>query len=132
VLRASRQPLTSRRHAEEWSVSRSEASTRLAERVQKGRELQSCHIRSLEYRDRARAEYWKWAAFNHELLTRLFTTDALAEEYIRVYGAAVRRNPSPAQRVESYREDVADGVHRLESIVERLELQPEPAAAQAT
>lgn len=104
------------------TVPRDEAEARLIDRIQKGEELRDRQISNLAELDAAYAEHDRWSAFNAELLKRLFTTQALAEEYSRFYGAVMRRNPTPAQRIAQFRETVADSVNRLESIRERLEL----------
>lgn len=109
----------------ELKVSPDEAKEKLVDRITKGRELQTREIRTVEHIDELEGEKRKWNSFNHELLKRLFTTDALADEYSRFYGGVISMGrPSPSERLESLRSDIGEQVHRLESIVERLELFP--------
>jgi predicted nucleotide-binding protein len=110
------------------AVSRSEAAEKLRERILKGTEIRDRDVRTNSDLEAAKAEHSKWSSFNFELLKRLFTTSSPAEEYARFYGAVMRMNPTPQERLESFREDVSDGIHRLESILERLELYEEPAS----
>jgi len=111
------------------AVSRTEAYSKLADRIEKGNAILTREIRDLSELEAAKADHSKWSSFNYELLKRLFTSDEPAEEYARFYGSVGRINPSPQQRLESLRENVADGIRRLESIVERLELYEEPRGA---
>ncbi|HKO18402.1 MAG TPA: nucleotide-binding protein [Acidobacteriaceae bacterium] len=110
------------------AVPRSEAEAKLRERIEKGTELRNREIRTIPELEAAKAEQSKWSSYNFELLKRLFTTSAPAEEYARFYGAVVRANPSPQERLEKFHEDVSDRIHRLESILERLELYDEPVS----
>jgi predicted nucleotide-binding protein len=110
------------------AVPRAEAATRLGERIEKGKAILARDFRNLQELDEAKAEHAKWSAFNFELLKRLFTSTEPADEYIRFFGGAFPMDPTPQQRVAMFREDLADGVHRLESILERLELYREPGS----
>jgi predicted nucleotide-binding protein len=104
------------------TIPREEVEARLQDRIKRGEELRDRQIGSLVDLDAARAEHDRWSAFNAELLKRLFTTQELAEEYSRFYGSVTRMNPTPTERVQRFRENVSDGVNRLKSIRERLEL----------
>lgn len=103
------------------TVSREEADQRLRERIQKGEGIRDRQIHGETDLDRAHADHERWSAFNVDLLKRMFTNYALAEEYSRFYGAALRVNPTHAQQIAQLRESVGDGLNRLESIRERLE-----------
>lgn len=113
------------------AVPRTDAAARIAERVEKGRALLTREFQTVQELEEARAEHSKWSAFNFELLKRLFTSTEPADEYVRFYGASFPMNPTPQQRGQLFREDVSDGVRRLESILERLELYQEPASPAA-
>ncbi|MFI3218999.1 MAG: nucleotide-binding protein [Methylococcales bacterium] len=97
----------------ELSISRDEAKAKLEERVQKGQEIQSSPIQSQQDIDVAQNEYDKWDAFNTELLQRtIFTTDKFAKEYSRyIYGS-------------DFYEKLDKKIHKLDSIIGRLELIP--------
>ena len=109
----------------ELLVPHDEADRRLAERIERGREIVDREFRSVENIDAAKDEYRKWSDFNAELLRRLFTTPKFAEEYTWWGVASVRMYPpSPQEKLEELQKDVADKLRRLESIKERLELIP--------
>lgn len=74
--------------------------------------------------EEAKSEHLRWKEYNTELLKHLFTTDELAEEYIAFYGLAMSYR-TLREDIAGYRKDVGDGLRRLESIVDRLELYPE-------
>jgi predicted nucleotide-binding protein len=97
----------------ELSTSREEAKAKLEERIQKGRKILPSQIQSQQDIDVAQNEYDKWDAFNTELLQRIiFTTDKFAKEYSRyIYGS-------------DFYEKIDKKIHRLDSIIERLELIP--------
>jgi len=79
---------------------------------------------SLPELEDAQRDYEKWDSFNIELLKRLFGTDELAIEYSGWVGAFVigRTPPSFSEKVTEHFEEVQARIHRLDSIVERLEL----------
>jgi len=113
------------------AVPRAEAHAKLTDRIARGKAIRAREIRNLSELDTAKDDHSKWSSFNYELLKRLFTTDEPAEEYARFYGAVMRMNPSPQEQLESFQEDVSDGIRRLESILERLELYQEPLGTPA-
>ena len=105
-------------------VSVEDARSRLADRVANGEKLKDIPINSWEALDAAKKQYSKWSAYNHELLKQLFTSDELAVEYSRFYGAVLSMERNLGRDIGEFHEDVDDKVHRLESISERLELIP--------
>jgi predicted nucleotide-binding protein len=105
-------------------VSVEDARSRLADRADKGRALKGIPVNSWETLDSAKKEYSKWSAYNRELLKQLFTSDELSEEYARFYGAVMSMDRNLGRDIQEFHEDIDDKVHRLESIVERLELIP--------
>lgn len=113
------------------AVSRPEAQAKLLDRIDRGKAILAREIRNLSELATARDDHSKWSSFNYELLKRLFTTDEPAEEYARFYGGMIRMNPSPQEQLESFHEDVSNGIRRLESILERLELYQEPLGTHA-
>lgn len=117
----------------ELVVSRADAEAKIRDRIEKGKELKSRPIVSWEHLEATRHEYYKWSAYNEELLRRLFTNDKLAQEYSGFLGIAVAGGPPPTlqQEVVDFHESITDSIHRLESIKERLELIPESRAVAA-
>lgn len=110
----------------ELLISRDDAKSRLQERIQKGLELKQAQINSREALDTAKNEYSKWNSFNAELLKRIFSTEELAEEYSRWIGIGVMamREPSLGEKIADLYKDIDQKIHRIDSIIERLELIP--------
>lgn len=110
----------------ELLISRDEAKSRLQERIQKGLELKKAQISSRETLDAAKNDYQKWDSFNAELLRRIFSTEELAKEYSRWHGVAIMamREPSLGEKIADLYKDVDQKIHRIDSIIERLELIP--------
>lgn len=109
----------------ELLVSRDEAKSRIQERIEKGLELKQRKVNTSETFDILLNDYSKWDAFNSELLKRIFTSDELAKEY-DFWGAMMMsmRAPSLGEKIADIYKDVDKKIHRLDSIIERLELIP--------
>lgn len=120
----------------ELLISRDDAKSRLQERIQKGLELKQAQINSREALDAAKNDYSKWNSFNAELLKRIFSTQELADEYTRWIGIAISsmREPSLGEKIADLYKDIDQKIHRIDSIIERLELIPlnNAAASAAT
>lgn len=110
----------------ELLISRDDAKSKLQERIQKGLAIKQAQINSREALDEAKNEYSKWNSFNTELLKRIFSTDELAEEYSRWIGIGViaMREPSLGEKIADLYKDIDQKIHRIDSIIERLELIP--------
>lgn len=109
----------------ELLASREDAKLRLQARIEKGLELKQRGVNTRETFDALSNDYSKWDSFNSELLKRLFTTEELAQEY-DFWGAMAisMREPSLGEKIAEVYEDVDKKIHRLDSIIERLELIP--------
>ena len=131
----------------ELVASRGEASAKIQQRIQLGKELRQRAIPPLRYTgdDRGgddrrsidltqvRNDFRRWSDFNEELLARLFTTKALADDYSAWSGGqALAYPPSFDEEAENLYQAVDDKIHRLESIHDRLELIPERLVALST
>lgn len=104
---------------------RDEAKNRLGERIEKGLELKQRKVDTREAYDLLLKDYQKWDAFNKELLKQLFTTDELAKEYSYFGVAAVAmREPSLGEKIADAFKRVDNKIHRIDSIIERIELIP--------
>lgn len=115
----------------ELLVSREEAKAKLEDRIQKGQELKQAQITSGNALESARNEYSKWNSFNDELLNRIFSTDQFAKEYSWWGGVFVGRDePSLGEKIAELHKDIDEKIHRLDSIVERLQLVPVSRAAE--
>lgn len=108
----------------ELKVSQEEARTGLQDRIEEGIELTKRQIASLQEFDALEHDYEKWDSFNTELLKRLFTSDEMANEYAW-WGMVVHpREQSLREKVTDLFANINDKIHRLDSIIERLELIP--------
>lgn len=115
----------------ELIMTRDEAKTRLQERIEKGLELKQRRVETYETFEMLSNDYSKWDSFNSELLKRIFTTDEMSKEY-GFWGAVMSMHePSLGEKIADVYEDVNKKIHRLDSIIERLELIPLSAAIQA-
>ena len=111
----------------ELLVGREEARYWLEERIEKGREMRNTQIGSMEQFEAAKNAYSKWNSFNTELLKTIFTTEELADEYGSCVGVGVVTiydGPSLGEEIADLFENIDKKIHRLDSIVERLELIP--------
>lgn len=115
----------------ELTVSREDAKSRLQDRIEKGLEIKKVQISSREALEVAKNEFSKWDSFNSELLKRLFTTDELATEY-DYWGGGVMlfSEPSLGEKIANLYKDIDKKIHRIDSIIERLELIPLSSAHQ--
>lgn len=104
---------------------RDEAKNRLGERIEKGLELKQRKVDTREAYDLLLKDYQKWDAFNKELLKQLFSADELAKEY-SYFGVAaiVMREPSLGEKIADAFKRVDNKIHRIDSIIERIELIP--------
>ncbi|ABD79977.1 nucleotide-binding protein containing TIR -like protein domain-like protein [Saccharophagus degradans 2-40] len=110
-------------------VPRDNAAKALQERIDKGRALQETNFQSIEQLSDVRAEQDKWNDYNIEYLSRCFDVPTISEEHSNVSGwAALVMNPSPLQRIKMFKDGIGKQITSLESILERLELIPEPSS----
>lgn len=106
-------------------ISRDEAKSKLQERIQKGLEIKQAQITSRDSFEATRNQYKKWNSFNIELLRRIFNTEEFADEYTWSAGIFVAKlETSLSEKISDIHEDIDSKVHRLDSIIERLELIP--------
>lgn len=107
-------------------VSPEEAKEKLLERIEKGKQLKEEPINSGNDLNAVQKAYYKWNDFNTELLKRQFTTEQLSDEYSHWIGigSILMHETSLGEKIGDLHKDIDDKVHRLDSIVERLELIP--------
>lgn len=110
----------------ELVISRDDAKNKLQERVQKALEIKQIQITSGEKLDSVRKEFDKWDDFNTELLKRIFTTEELSDEYGESFGFGFvgMYEPSLGELISDLYKSIDGKVHKLDSIIERLELIP--------
>jgi predicted nucleotide-binding protein len=107
----------------EISTSRNDAKTRLQERIEKGLELKQRRVETRETFETLTNDYSKWDSFNSELLRRIFTTEEMAKEYDFWGGGMMSmREASLGERIADVYKEIDKKFHRLDSIIERLEL----------
>lgn len=70
-----------------------------------------------------------WSDYNRELLTQLFTSAAVAEEYAHVGPVGISMHPSFSDLIRYWRDSVQSSLTRLRSIHRRLDLIPEVEGA---
>lgn len=109
----------------ELVVTRDEAKQRLQDRIDKGMELKSKQANTPETYTELSNAYSKWDSFNSELLRRIFTTDEAAKEY-DFWGVMVASmsESSLGEKIADVYKDIDKKIHRLDSLIERLELIP--------
>lgn len=118
----------------ELQFSRNDAAQKIGERVNIGSELFSRQVTSMSQFEEAKLDFQKWDSYNKELLTRLFTTHKLKEEYSRWTTVALsyQDSQSDAQALRDHKQIIKEKNERLRSISERLELIPLAAAVNIT
>lgn len=116
----------------ELAVTRENAKQRLQDRIDKGMKLKVKQVNTREAFDELSNAYSKWDSFNSELLRRVFTTDEAGEEYdfwgVMSIGMC---ESSLSEKIADVYKDVDKKIHRLDSIIERLELIPLAVSASA-
>ena len=111
--------------------SRDEAKAKLQARIERGLDLKQRKVDTKEAFEALANDYSKWDSFNSELLKRLFSVDELAKEYDYWGAMAISmREPSLGEKIAEVYKDVDKKIHRLDSIIERLELIPLSSGAQ--
>lgn len=115
----------------ELIMSRDEAKTRLQERIEKGLELKQRRVETRDTFETLTNDFSKWNSFNSELLKRVFTTDELAREY-DYWGVGVisMYEQSLGEKIADTYKDIDKKIHRIDSIIERLELIPLASSVQ--
>ncbi len=106
----------------ELIISKDEAILKLKERIVKGKELLGFPIINELQLEEAKKEYRKWNDYNHELLQRIFSTSEEAEKYNKPVRYVFGMNPSFSEKVNDFRSDIKEKIHRLDSLVERIDL----------
>ena len=116
----------------ELAMSRDEAKARLQDRIEKGLELKKLQIGTSAAFEALSKEYSKWDSYNSELLRRMFTTEELAKEY-DFWGvmSLSMGEPSLGEKIADQYKDIDSKIHRIDSIIERLELIPLAQALQS-
>lgn len=104
---------------------RASAAQKIQVQIDRGGQIRNKEVRSKDELEEARSELSKWSKYNAELLLRLFDSSSMADEYNAFYGGTVNLNPTLPQMIDDFRDEVDDGINRLEAIRDRLDLIPE-------
>src|SRR3712207_413834 len=107
------------------AVTKQQATEQISARIEKGREIRQLPLNSYEELEHARTIHSKWSKYNSELLTRLFTTKEIANEYSWSTGSVSFYEPEFYEEVEQLSSTLRSEIESLESIIERLDLIPE-------
>lgn len=112
-------------------VPHNEARDRLQARVELGKALRAKGISNRQELEDSKREYSRWNKFNTEQLERMFSTAQYADEYSSWSGVMViGTGPSPlGEQIAEHFRDIDEKIHRIESMIERLELIPVAASA---
>ena len=113
------------------AAARDEAEQKITDRIAKGREIRETPINILQELDSVKKSYRKWNDFNVELLKRLFTNDDLSHKFDQWAGSMVISMGEKYldEEISDFHKEIDEKIHRLESMVERLELIPESDSA---
>ena len=104
-------------------VSRAEASEKIRNRIDIGKELLKTELSSGEEFDKLKSETWKWVDYNKDLCDRLFDKSPLPDWHGEpVLHIALR---SLGEEIADHRESIEGWINELESIYERLDLYTE-------
>lgn len=118
----------------ELAVPREEAKEKLQARIELGKSLRSKSINTAQELDAEEKAYQKWDSFNNELLKRLFTSEELCEEYSSWVGGVgiMMRERYLSEKVSEHQDEIDEKIHRLDSVIERLELIPESISIESS
>jgi predicted nucleotide-binding protein len=106
---------------------RGETAELLRERIRLGQELQARTIQTADDVGAYGADSTKWMEYNYELLKSMFKSDGIANEYMSyIPRFAILRDDRINLR--NSRKKTQMQVTKLSSILERLELYPEPSS----
>ena len=108
----------------ELKMLRDEAKSRLQDRMEKGSEFKQGRAGTAAAFEALKNKYSKWDSFNSELLKQMFTTEEIADEYDYWGIMSVPINPSLEEEIDDLYRDVDTKIHRLDSIIDRLEIIP--------
>ena len=109
-------------------VPRTQAAEQILTQIEKGNELRNRQIDAEADLEQARQDRRRWSSFNSELLTRLFDNQSIADEY-NYWGIAFGGPTTWALKVKEFKDDMSESLNRLGSIMDRLDLIPEPRFA---
>lgn len=106
-------------------VPRGDAAQKIQARIDKGLDIKSRPLESLTAIEELHPEKLNWSRFNKELLARLFDNDYYARQYIFLEDDSWSAMPLDAA-LYLFNKAVNDEINLLKSILDQLELIPDP------
>lgn len=103
------------------AVSKSKATEKLKDRIEKGERLLDLNILSDDELDSARHQFQNWEALNFDVLSQIFQDTSVADAYIQRLGAVLNASASLDTKTSWYEKEIKNSIHKLESIVERID-----------
>lgn len=113
-------------------VHRSKANDDFSAQLKVGEALRDRQINELADLDAAKAERSRWQDYVVLMIKRFISPPEFAREFEYSSRGVYSMNPSPAQRVQYYRDDMKASINELKSIIERLPLMEELAGVAET
>ena len=104
-------------------VSRAEASEKILERIDRGKELLNIQISSEEEFDKLKMETWKWIDYNKMLFKNFFDQSPLPDWHGEPTPYII--NQGLYEEITGHREDISRWINDLESVYEQLGLYEE-------
>lgn len=116
----------------ELLITRKDAEAQIIERIEKGKGILNTPITNAEQLDAARNQRKIWHEYNEELLSRIFSNEKISKDYTSKSTPAFFSLGSEGfyQDIEDFRESVQRKLTNLESLLERIQLFPEPVGMQ--
>ena len=102
-------------------VSKSEAKEKLQEQIERGKELKSQEIPSVESLEETRNEFYRWDTFNGNLLRALFSTDEYQQTYHLGFGGVVDHR-SLADAIKDLRDDINYAIRKVQNVYDAIDL----------
>ena len=103
-------------------VTKIEANELLNERIDIGKVMLNSKISSQSNLDEERKKYFNWSKYNSQLLTKLFSNNKISNEYTYWGGIMVIGPSNLGKEITEHFDDIKEKIHRIESIIERLDL----------
>lgn len=105
---------------------RGRAAEQIKTQIEKGIELRDRPLTTKADLDQAQNDRYRWSDFNSELLSRLFDNRSMVDEYENTGPMIFFARTTFQQDVEEFRGNMSSSINRLTSVLDRLDLIPDP------
>lgn len=105
-------------------IPRTDAHAKLSTQLDRGKEIQSRQISTVEIFEKAKIDKEKWRDYVAEMLVRFFDNDSVQQDFVTAYGP-MRMAMNVGDQIDNFKNDINAKLTALESIIERLDLIPE-------